>query len=154
MPSCCSRPIWSTRSQSSMIRPSVVRAKIIPWTLIGRLVGGLPRNGPWWVPRIVQCAADLWPSLISSSTVQCRSGKAVRNMIINCLSPRRPVGRPQGSEWVTQFTATSSSTMARLPWLKAWSKIRLIREWLCTDDVGNLLVKTRDKGLFLLTLPL
>jgi hypothetical protein len=147
IPSCCNMLIWSSRVQLSVIWPFSIRAKIIPWTTIGLLVGKLPRNSPVCVPRIVQCAATLSPALISSSTAQWRSGKAERNMAINCLSPSRVCGMPQLGVWVTPLGATSSFTTAKRPWLKACSTIRRMNESVRSADTYNL-VRTIDRVSF------
>jgi hypothetical protein len=82
------------------------------------------------VPLIVQWVADLLDSRISFSTVQCRSGKAVRREETKSLSPVRLAGIPQAGIWVMLSGVKSWSTIARSPRLNASSKSRRTRDWV------------------------
>jgi hypothetical protein len=77
------------------LAPSNAEISITPKdTLL--LVGGTPMNSPFWVSLQVIRNTTLSPSATISSIVALKSGNALRNMAVSCLTPSRPDGIPGG----------------------------------------------------------
>ena len=101
-PSCFIRPMTSFFTQLSTKRPSEIVTMVNPVISTVLPVGGMPKIGPWCVPRVVARAQTLSPSATSSSIVMSRSGKAVRNIVTMCLMASVPLGGvPGGASWTT-----------------------------------------------------
>ena len=63
--------------------------------------GGTPMNSPSWVPVTLHRAATMSPSSTALSTSTWMSGKPVRNVSMNILTPSIPSGMPGGASWST-----------------------------------------------------
>jgi hypothetical protein len=72
-----------------------VQADAVPLHMLsGR---GMPISGPWWVPSSAIWLATLSPSASMSSTVACKSGKAMNCPLKNRRLLSTPGGVPGGS---------------------------------------------------------